>query len=301
MSVSSRIDYWVMDTEELVGVFLTPSVFTQYQCPNCRFIYRDFRRKSCPKCNEDLVSRETAVYNTAAYGYLKAISVLLGVKKNNENRERGEVIERVQTEFGIVIGWDELTPLVKQLCKMMGKTTRDPQENYRRNVEAHAKMVKYVRDRYGISDDSVAGRLYGVILNYRESYELDGPILAQAVTLSEALFDHFLLILAESRGRYEELEGVIFKDGWVFETRKKWFNALTARKLDDYLNNNDWTQYVNTYKIVKERRNKFVHGFWMAVSEDTMLDALKCAGASFDLVAELNNTFCVRGAKIENG
>jgi hypothetical protein len=240
-----------------------------------------------------LVSRETAVYHTAADGYLKAISTLIKTKIGDEEEKRAEVIKRVQTEFGIVIGWDELIPLVDELRKMMAKTTRDPRENYKRNVEAHSKMVKYIRDRFGISDDSVAGRFYGVVLKYRGSFELDGPILVLAITLSEALLDHFLLSLACSRPEYKELEEQIFKDGWDFKKRKKWFKTLTRTELDDYLKNNDWAQYVSTYKIVKERRNKFVHGFWMAISEDTMFDGLKCAGASFDLVAELNNNVFV--------
>ena len=283
-----------MESEELVGVFLSSGCLTQYQCPNCRFIYRDFRWESCRKCDNALITRSATVYSTAAYGYLLAISALIKTKLSNEEKERAAIIDRVRTDFDIRIEWDELIPLANELREIMGKPTQDPKGNYRRHVEAHPKMVRYIKDRFGISDDSVAGRFYGVVLNYQGSYELDGPIVILAVTLIETLFDHFLLELAGLRGEYDELKGDIFKEGWVFSKRKRWFKSLTDIKLDDYLVDNGWGEYTSISKAVKERRNKFVHGFWMSIGEDTLIDALRCAGASFDLIIELNNEFCVR-------
>jgi hypothetical protein len=294
MAVSSRIDYWGMGNKEVLEVFLTPSCLNQYQCSKCRFIYRDILRESCLNCNNALISRDGTVYNTTAYGYLLALSALIKTKVSSEQKERTAIIDRVWDDFRIGIGWDEFKALANELHRLMGESTSDPEGNYKRHVEAHPKMVKYVKDHFGISDDNAAGRLYGMVMNYRGCFELDGPVVILAVSLTETLFDQFLISLSNARGRYEDLRREILEKGWGFKKRKTWFKRLTDMKLETYINENAWGQYVATCKSVEEIRDKYVHGFWMSIGEDTLIDALKSAGASFDFVMELNNKFCVR-------
>ncbi len=280
----NRIDYWGFPEDKVFDIIVYGGLLNR-KCQHCGFVTRNTLQNECPRCGDTSPSISYP-YGTIP-AFLKTIARLTRWRKEEETRSKYETITRLNRECGVIVDERVFLDNIEELMSIWRENETDS------NV-TDIKMKEYIRAKFGVSDDISAGRIYGIMLNYKYNHDEDGPLVVIVNTFIEAQFDLFLRDGAIYKQQYDDFVRDIRNKGWGWRKRKGWFLKLTRANLETYIRNSDWTRFVTESKAMNECRDKYVHGYPLGVARSHVITALRLVGVSLDFFREANNEFWVK-------
>jgi hypothetical protein len=132
------------------------------------------------------------------------------------------------------------------------------------------------------------------LISFNELVEESTIVVLHTYTLLEVLLKELLAEIVQkvSKREYVEREEIssLF---WNFPKREQAITMLTGGNLKASIKEEGFPNYYSNWKVISEKRNKFVHGIPWAFSASDVETAFNLAKDSFDVFAALHNRFCV--------
>jgi len=116
-------------------------------------------------------------------------------------------------------------------------------------------------------------------------------------TISDLLFEDILVLVLKNLSTDKRVKDFIIQNNWTDSKRRELFYILTGIKMNSFLKQNGYSNFLKDYKDIRQMRNRFVHHELHSVSEDDIKKVRTVSEDMFKVFMLINNEFCIKKGK----
>jgi len=275
-----------MNLKDLASNDTLAAALSYIKCPNCGFLDREMSLKlaaPCPNCGSSGTSK-------GGFPSISAITIF-------------RMIQHFYSEA--IMKYEKITD--NQLQKVLEFSTSGVDKEKIRHVhvetsriynrcgggdKAYRKMLKTIQTTF-LLDEKGARQIFPTLFGSPQVYEFNIVVLLTCTSL-EVLLEELLTEMLRSEGSSTKVINAVLDKVRYLDPRFGLFRKLAGRKFPTVLGETEFKDFCKDWKILRDRRNKFLHGNPFTIGKEHADKAFELAINTFSAFAFMHNKFCAK-------
>lgn len=271
-----------MNLKDLSSNSTLVAALSYIKCPNCGFLDGKMSLKladPCPNCGSSGTSK-------GGFPSISAVTVFRMIQHfYSEGITRtDDQLQKVQEFSTSGVDKEKIRGIYKKISRLYNQEGGGD--------ESFRKMLEIIQERL-IVDERKARNIFPMILAPPKVYEYDVVVILTC-TFLEALFDELLTELLRNEGSSARAISAVLDEVRYLGTRFGLFKKLTETKFSSALEETEFKDFPKDWEVLRDRRNKFLHGNPFAIGKEHADKAWELAVNSFSVFASMYNKFCAK-------
>jgi len=277
-----------MDLKDLASNSTLAAALSYIKCPNCGFLDREMSLElaaPCPNCGSSGTSKG-GFPSISAVTIFKMIQHFHSEAITRYEKITDDQLQKAQEFSTSDIDKEKIRDVHVEISRIYNRNRRGGGD------KTYRKMLKIIQTTFML-DEKEARQIFPTLFGSPQVYEFNIVVILTCTSL-EVLLEELLTEMLRSEGSSTKVINAVLDKVRYLDPRFGLFRKLAGRKFSSPLGETEFKDFYKDWKVLRDRRNIFLHGNPFAIGKEHADKAFELAINTFSAFAFMHNKFCAK-------